>query len=609
MRLGKNVSAEKILALAHEHYAEDRLREAEQICRQALRTHADSAELWHLLGAIFDRLGMSEFAISFLLKATSLAPDVAEFHRTLGRALRKLGRIDAAAHSFRRYTELRLEDPKGQTDLGRLLTVQGKYVEALSTLQRALDLDPDNGAVHNDIGVVHSMAGRLEDAVASFTRAVELESSKSGLQSNLLFTRHYVESSDPSVTSAAARSWSNHFAESLTRSAATHENVPNPNRRLRIGYLSGDFRFHPVGRTLLAMLPHHDDDEVEVFCYSNNDHFDSVTERLFRTASHVRNINPLDDETAANLIRSDGIDVLIDLSGHTTHNRLLVVARKPAPVQVVWLGYFHTTGMTAVDYIIADPRVCPEESGLYVETIARLPHSFLCFHPRKTHQMSAGCRSQEHGCITFGSFNNPLKLSDGVIDAWSQVLDRVPGSRLLLKYFSFDDAGAREYFAQRFADRRVDVRRINFLGRSPFYDHLAAYNQVDIALDPFPYNGGATSFDALWMGVPVIALRGTQFVGRMGASILTTLNMPELIATTPGEYVERVIQLSHDVEWLKACRAGLRDRLLAIALMRWASVGPWARGAVPNILAVMVWDAAGGPGSASCFAGISRRWR
>jgi protein O-GlcNAc transferase len=246
---------------------------------------------------------------------------------------------------------------------------------------------------------------------------------------------------------------------------------------------------------------------------------------------------------------------------------LFVTARKPAPVQAVWLGYFHSTGMLAIDYIIADPTVCPEgEDGQYVETVARLPHSFLCFNPPDDSPVVSRLPAREYGHITFGCFNNPLKISDGVIAAWARILQGVPRARLLLKSFPFDNPASREHVARRFARHDIDLDRITFLGRSALPEHLAAYNQVDIALDPFPYNGGVTTLDALWMGVPVVTLRGTQFVGRMGASILTTLNMPELIAATPDEYVERGIQSGQDLTWLEACRASLRERLLTSPL-------------------------------------------
>jgi protein O-GlcNAc transferase len=267
------------------------------------------------------------------------------------------------------------------------------------------------------------------------------------------------------------------------------------------------------------------------------------------------------------LIRGDEIDILVDLSGHTAYNRTLVLARKPAPVQVMWLGYFDSTGMRAVDYIIGDNFVCPpEDDELYVEKVARLPDSWFCYTPPDESPEVEPTPALSNGCVTFGCLNNIAKVTPEVVAVWAKILQALPGSRLTLKSAALGDPSACERYEGLFAEHAIAPARITYLAGSPFVEHLAAHNQIDIALDPFPYNGGATTLDALWMGVPVITLKGDRFSGRLGVSTLSVLGLQDLIAATPEEYVSKALALAEDLDRLTDMRAGLRQRLADSAI-------------------------------------------
>ncbi len=352
--------------------------------------------------------------------------------------------------------------------------------------------------------------------------------------------------------------------EPLRSTIEPHGNDRAPGRRLRVGYVSPDFRAHSVAFFIEPVLEHHDRDRFEVFCYYNNTLADAVTERLRRHADGWRIIAGKSDAEVARQIRADRIDILVDLAGHTAMSRALVLARKPAPVQVTWLGYPNTTGLSAVDYRITDEFADPPGTSehLHAERLVRLPGSFSCYRPPDDAPDVAGLPAGMTGCITFGSFNAPAKISARSIGLFAEVLRAVPGSRLMLKNNALHEAATRETMIQAFLRVGVAPDRLMLLGRDPSHGHhLAHYNDVDIALDTVPYNGATTTCDALWMGVPVVTLAGTTHVGRVGVSLMSNLGLTDLIAHTPLEYSAIAARLAEDLQALAALRAGLRPRM------------------------------------------------
>jgi predicted O-linked N-acetylglucosamine transferase (SPINDLY family) len=305
---------------------------------------------------------------------------------------------------------------------------------------------------------------------------------------------------------------------------------------------------------------------VEVFCYSNHRGVDELTLRLRPSVDHWRTVVGVTDAVLADVIRRDGIDILVDLSGHTAGHRLETFARKPAPVQVSWVGYFDTTGLDTIDYILLDRFVCPAEAeGGYSERVLRLPDGYLCYAPQSD-QPVAPLPASTCGYVTFGCFNKVAKVTPQVVELWSRILHTVPEARLCLKDTAFDDAAVRERYTRLFASHGIGHDRLTLLGRTPYQEYLETFAQIDIALDPFPFNGGTTTIESLWMGVPVVALAGDRFVGRMGVSHLSNLGLSELIADSPAAYVDTAVQLACDLPRLTALRSGLRERMTASPL-------------------------------------------
>jgi predicted O-linked N-acetylglucosamine transferase (SPINDLY family) len=341
---------------------------------------------------------------------------------------------------------------------------------------------------------------------------------------------------------------------------------------LRLGYVGADLRRNPVGYFLEAVLANHDPSQVEVFLFANQAVNDDLTDRLVQHAQHWRKVIGFGDDALAKIIRDDQIDILIDLSGHTGKHRLLTFARKPAPIQATWMGYFATTGMAAIDYILADRFVIPpQEESQYVERVLRLPESYLCFTPPDVsfdkRPLEVGpLPAKSRGYVTFGCFNNLTKITLDVLKVWAQILKAVPDSRLFLKYKPLADAGTRDYFRNRLSDLGIDPHRIRLEASSPRGELLAAYNQVDIGLDPFPFNGGTTTAEALWMGVPVVTLRGDRFVSHVGETFLTTAGQADLVTNTADEYIARTVALASDLPALAVRRARLRAELLGSPL-------------------------------------------
>jgi protein O-GlcNAc transferase len=488
-----------------------------------------------------------------------------QFKFQLGNLLFAQGEIAEAAALFAEVVDGSPGFAAAHNNLGNALSKLGETAAAVHHYRRAVTLAPAMAEAHNNLGCALFLLGQLGLAIAHYKEAVSLNPEASAPYTNLVLALHYV----PGVTSAligeTTRRWAATLPRRLTRpfpSGGKHRA-----RKLRVGYVSGDFRSHPVAFFIETILAAHDRKVVEVFCYGNATVTDGTTTRIAEAADHWRDISDLADHDAARQIGKDAIDILIDLSGHTAGNRLTMFAGKPAPIQCTWLGYVGTTGLSEIDYIIADRFVIPpQEDGLYREQPFRLPNSYLCFTP-PSEDIAVGPLPILRGeGPTFGCFNNLLKINGAVVDLWSTLLAAVPRSRLYLKTAQLDNEAVRHSLAGEFAARGIGDDRLHLAGGSPRPELLAAYNDVDIALDPFPFGGGTTTLEALWMGVPTITLRGDRFVGRVGESVLTTLGLAELVAGNPGDYLATASALAGDVGRLAALRAGLRQRLTASPL-------------------------------------------
>jgi predicted O-linked N-acetylglucosamine transferase (SPINDLY family) len=538
----------------------------------ARRSDPSLAEAHHQAGNLFKRLGRWPEAIEALRTASQLAPENAVVWLNLGVACLDSDRKEEAIAAFERAIALEPSRPEAHNILGVALTAAGCLHAARTSLQHALKLRPSYGAAHNNLARLYKAEGLLPEAVAEYRAALAAEPDPR-THSNLLFALNFVAGLDPCEVFAEHRRWNARYAAPLDPAANPSDcptQIPVPSwqpgfsRRLRIGYVSPDFAHHAVAYFIGPVLAAHDRARVEVFCYASVATPDRYTDRLRSLAEHWRDIARLDDQRAVEVIRADAIDLLIDLAGHTANHRLCVFARRPAAVQATWIGYPNTTGLDAIDYRITDAVSDPigQTEHLHSERLARLPATFSCYGPDELAPAVNALPARASGAVTFGCFNNFAKISPPVITTWAQILRELPISQLLLKSRGLDDEIIRTRVRAAFADAGVAPGRISFNGEElSVVAHLGLYHGIDIALDPFPYNGTTTTCEALWMGVPVLTLAGEVHAARVGASLLTHAGLPDWITNSTAEYVQRAIAAARDIAALAELRRALRERL------------------------------------------------
>jgi predicted O-linked N-acetylglucosamine transferase (SPINDLY family) len=555
------------LDLALQHHKAGNLDAAEQIYRQVLSIEPGNADALHLLGMVAYQRGQFAEAIESLNQAIALKASVPEFHNNLGEAYRAVGQADNAIVCYRRALALNEKYAEAHNNLGIVLNLKDKLEEAVASYRVALACKPDFAEAYNNLGNALQAQGQLDEAVACFRKAVTSKPDFNTAHSNMLLCMCFSPVYGPEAMAADHRVWNDRHACPLAAQIKPHENDRNPERRLRVGYVSSDFRAHAISNFFEPLVAAHDHENVEVFCYAGGAVSDQVTSRLQASAGAWRKIMGMNDEAVADRIYTDKIDILVDLSGHTAGHRLLVFARKPAPVQVTYLGSLTTTGLTAIDYKLTDRFLTPDGTAeRFSEELFRLPHCFVCYQPPQGAPHVAPLPSSKGGQVTFGSFNNLSKLTPAVAGLWAQILHALPDARLVLKYASLTDAGQRKRFLDLFAQNGIPADRIELLSGTLAPAHLADYSRVDIGLDPFPYNGCTTTCEALWMGVPVITLAGVMSYSRFGVSLLSNLGMEDLIAMTPEAYVEKAVALAKGRRRLAALRAELRPRMAASVL-------------------------------------------
>jgi protein O-GlcNAc transferase len=543
--------------------------EAIECYRRALQIAPHEAVIQINLANALRSGGKIHESLAIFRRAVEIAPDLAIAHYNLGNALNDLAQKQEAVASYRNALRLDPNLVNAHWMLGNLLMEDGHLQEALACYRRMLEIEPRNAMAHNNMGNVFKRLGQLPDAVASYQLALEINPDLAAAHSNLLYIYNALADQTPATLLAEARL----FGELAARQAhpfTTWSNPPAPDRTLRIGLVSGDLRSHPVGyfiESVLAALAFKARHRLEVYVYSNHAFVDIVSARIKESCRAWCLVAHLTDKALAERIRDDGIDILIDLSGHTAFNRLKVFAWKPAPVQVSWLGYFATTGVAEIDYLIADPWTLPiSEEINFAERIWRLPETRLCFTPPDEDVAVAPLAAVSNGCVTFGSFNHVGKMNDAVIALWARVLAAVPDSRLFLKFNPIQDVSARQRISERFAVHGVPAKRLILESDESRAKYFAAYHRVDIALDPFPFPGGTTTVEGLWMGVPVLTLGGKSFLSRQGVGLLMNAGLPDWIAADADDYVDRAVFHAGDLPRLAVLREGLRQQILASPL-------------------------------------------
>jgi predicted O-linked N-acetylglucosamine transferase (SPINDLY family) len=568
--------------------------EAVNAYRTVIRIDPNHPRAFLNLGLAVSDAGDWVTAVDCFRRAIALDPGLADAYNLLGDALYRTGRPTEAVDVFREAVARCPDDPRGHHNLGLALAGRGAYEDAVPELELALSLRPNYPEACNSLGVALEALGRADEAQDQYRRAIALKENYADAWSNigtsfteqgrvreaidalnesqtyrpdprtgsnLLLAHCYSSTPDANDLFHAHTDWAARHADALLPAAPARIADPTPDRRLKVGYVSGDFRAHTVAGFIERLLTQHDRNRIHVTCYSNVARADETTERLRRRADAWRPVTELSDPDVAGQIQADEIDVLVDLSGHTAGNRLLVFARKPAPVQLTLFGYPCTTGLKAMDYRVSDPVADPPgESGeQYVETVLRLPEVAWVYRPPDDAPPPNALPGLSGKSFTFGCLNNAAKLSDACAAAWARILKAVPKSRLVV--LGGRSAAAAKVLTDRFTQLGIASDRLEVVYRLPSAEYFEAYQPIDLALDPFPYNGGVTTCDALWMGVPVLTVTGTDYRSRQGASILTNLGLPEFVADSADKLVELAAIWADQRTGLADLRGSLRDML------------------------------------------------
>jgi protein O-GlcNAc transferase len=539
--------------------------------RKALQLNPDFADAHNNLGSVLQEKMDIDKAILCYQEALGLDAQNADAYFNLGTAFKVKGEMDKAMACYGKALEFNPKFFEAYNNIGVDYKERGQLKEALSYFMKVLELNPMFFEAYNNIGSILIDQGKLREAEMYFRRALQLKPDFSGCFSNLLLGMNYSSAYDARTVYLEHLNFGKRFAESLSQAIRPHTNERTSERHLRIGYVSPDFRRHSVDFFLEPVLASHDRERFDVFCYSDVLTPDEVTQHIRELPLTWRDIACMSDEQVEDVVRSDAVDILVDLAGHTADNRMLLFARKPAPIQISWIGYPNTTGLRTMDYRIVDERTDP--SGIadpfYTEKLIRMPVSFLCYQPEKDCPDAAPSPSLETGNVTFGSFNTVSKIDIATVRLWSRILKKVTDSRLLLKAKSLFDEGTREYLGASFRGQGISGERLVFMHHTASHrEHLGLYRKVDVALDTFPYNGTTTTCEALWMGVPVITLAGDRHASRVGTSLLTNVGLPELVAQTGDEYVDIAARLADDVERLQFLHRNLRQMMENSPLMR-----------------------------------------
>jgi protein O-GlcNAc transferase len=526
------------------------------------------------LAALLMEMGNVNESVEWYRKAVEAKPDYAAAHNELGAALGKLGQSQQAISSFRQAIRMNPRLAAAYSNLAGALSACAKYDEALVEARQAIELDAKNAAAHSNLGSALWHCGRIELAIESIRRSIELAPKNPLPLQNYLFSIHFHPNADPAAVRREHEAWGARFAAPIIQKNLANDNERLKNRRLRVGYVSRNFRAHPECAFLLPLLERHDRSQFEVVCYSDNPHDDAVTQRLRQSADNWRPTRAMSDAELAQQVRADRIDVLIDLTMHMPGSRLLAFARKPAPIQIAYLAYPGTTGLVTMDYRLTDGFLDPpgEHEDHYTEEMIRLPNTFACYDPAGME----GCPDEKipaaaqtppvvaNGFITFGVFNNLGKVNFRVLELWAGVLNAISSARLRM---IADSAAGRGYVLECLGRFGVNAARVDFVGTLSRSSYFAEYSGIDISLDTLPYSGHTTGLDSFWMGVPVVTRVGDTASGRALWSVTSNLGLPDLAAHDDDQFVRLAVHLADDTSRLIELRRTLRARMQSSPVM------------------------------------------
>jgi predicted O-linked N-acetylglucosamine transferase (SPINDLY family) len=539
--------------------------EAARSFRRAIALRPGYAEAYCNLGTAYGNQDRLEEAMTGFRKAISINPEYAGAYYNLGTVLMSHARYDEAIAQFEQALALRPGYVDAYNNLAALYLAKDEIEQGISCLRKTLELAPNLALAHQNLGLALLRQGRPDAAIDQLDRALGLRPDLATAFDGRLFALNYLPDCDPAALYREHCRYAERFETPLKPLWSGHANARVAERRLKVAYVSPDFRNHSVAFFMEPILAHHDKREVEVYCYYNNAIRDAMTERLMRYADHWIACRRLTDIELAGHIRAEGIDILVDLAGHTAGNRLLAFARKPAPVQVTYLGYPATTGLVALDYRLVSAETDPAGAeAWHSERLYRLPRTLWCYRPAADLPPPATeTPARRNGYITFGSMNNLAKVSDVTIQAWVRILETLPGARLALTNLR---EGSQQLIRERFAAHGLASQRLHLHGRLDRREFYEVLSGIDVALDPFPYAGTTTTCEALWLGIPVISLRGPSSVSRSGHALLKGVGLENLAAGDRNEYIALATGLARNIDRLDTLRAGMRARLATSAL-------------------------------------------
>ncbi|HXA48171.1 MAG TPA: tetratricopeptide repeat protein, partial [Burkholderiaceae bacterium] len=545
--------------------AQGKLAEAETCYREALKIKPNSVDILCNLGSSLQEQGKADEAISCYRQALASNPGDINSLNNLGVSLQTNGKLEEAKACFEQTIAVRPDDIRAYINLGMVYYDHGNFSQALSCYQQALRIDPHYSEALFSIGVALQALCKPQEALAYYRQAAAIKDTNQKTQDNLLMTLQFIPGVTLEELYAAHARFGQQFEKTLKPHWPLHSNNRDPDRRLKIGYVSGDFRMHAVSYFIEPVFASHDKSQFEVFCYSNSLSRDAFTERLIAEADHWQPCLSMSDDQLAERIQDDQIDILIDLAGHTAHNRLLTFARKPAPIQITYLGYPGSSGLAAMDYRLTDHYAEPGNDRYYTEKLLRLPDSMWCYRPAADMPDITPLPAQKNGYLTFGSFNNINKVGEDCIQLWAALLRSLPSSRLLM--VTVPEGEVRDRLTRQFEALGIHAKRLSFCGKLPSHEFRKMLQQVDITLDPFPINGATTTCESLWLGMPVLTLVGERFLSRAGLSVLSAAQLPDFAVATPAEYINTATLLANNLALLADIRLGLRDHLKTSPLL------------------------------------------
>jgi predicted O-linked N-acetylglucosamine transferase (SPINDLY family) len=545
-----------------------RYEEAGASFQTAIDLKPDHVEAINNLGSTLRSVGKSDDSISLFEKAIELRPQFVQAHSNLAAALSDVGRKDEALKAIDTALKLRPGLAQQHFIRGIILREMHRMDDGIDAIREAIRLDPNHIAALTALGYAQLECGELEEAMKLLKQSIEMKPDPQ-THSNVLLTINYHPGYSPADLLEAHQSWAELHEKPLMANWKPHTNDRSPNRKLRVGYVSPDFRGHSVSYFLEPILQNHDHDQFEIFAYARMASVDMHTWRLRSQIDHWREISTKRSDETAEQIRSDQIDILVELAGHTGGNALTTFARKPAPVQINMIGFPSTTGLTGMDYRITDELCDPpgQTDAFNTESLIRMPGLFWCYRPPYTTPEIGPLPMESNGFVTFTSVNNFTKVTPDVQTMWARLLQAVPSSKLILQTSALSSDRTQAAVIARFAAAGVAADRLDFRPWSDFTQYMQLLERSDMTLDPYPFNGGTTTCHSLWMGAPVITLAGDRHASRMGLSMMTAIGLPEFVAHTPEQYVQIAVEMAQDLPRLAAIRAGMRNRLKASPLL------------------------------------------